>query len=72
MKKIHIKLIKQACLRFATNHEMQIKKFDDVTFIAEDEIGIVNVPIKHVYDLVCSGWTVDEVLNNEMNYKGGS
>ena len=61
--------IKAQCIKFAADEGLAIVAIDDSTFKAEASDAVVEVPMRFLYEKYTHGWTIVEVLANEMNYK---
>ncbi len=68
MNKVQKCLIKQQCIMYAAQNEMEIIVLNNETFEARGGGSVLNVPIGFLFDQVQNGWDVQETLQNESCY----
>lgn len=67
MKKIHVILIKNECIKFACNEGLKIITLNSEIFKAESDDAIIHVDLLHLFGQFQQGHSIQDTLLNEMN-----
>ncbi len=69
MREIDRLFLKRRCIEFAVNNNLTIKPSSTFMFIAEDSESIIQIDYLSLFELMNNGWSVEDILRNETNYK---